>query len=68
MRERNMTYHVFLDDSAAPPMYGIRCEEGPCARRLSTDYQEVSRLAGRCNSAGLSPLHLGDVAEDFRRG
>ena len=38
----------------------------PCVGRISTDFQEVNRLAECCNSAGLSPVHLADVVEDFR--
>nr|WP_305148067.1 DUF6514 family protein [Flavonifractor plautii] len=37
-----------------------------CVGRISTDFQEVNRLAECCNSAGLSPVHLADVVEDFR--
>ena len=56
MRNNHKTYCVFLDVASHPQMYGIR----------GTDFQEVNRLAECCNSAGLSPVHLADVVEDFR--
>lgn len=62
-----MNYEVFLDSATHPPMYGIRCGEHTSAARISTDYQEVSRLAQMCNSYELSDIHLKDVAEDFGR-
>ena len=55
MRNNHKRYCVFLDVAYHPQMYGI-----------STDFQEVNRLAECCNSAGLSPVHLADVVEDFR--
>lgn len=67
MSEKTVTYRVFLDDATMPPMYGIQTAEDVRAGRISTDYQEVSRLAQMCTSAALSPLHLWDVVEDFRR-
>ena len=67
MRNHHMQYRVFLDEASRPQMYGIRGRDGVCIRRISTDFQEVNRLAECCNSAGLSPVHLADVVEDFRR-
>ena len=67
MKNSKMNYEVFLDSTATPPMYGIRCGDRAAAGRISTDYQEVSRLAQRCNRAGLSDMHLKDIAEDFGR-
>lgn len=67
MKHSKMNYEVFLDSATTPPMYGIRCGNRAAAHRISTDYQEVSRLAQRCNRAGLSDVHLRDVAEDFGR-
>lgn len=67
MRKSKISYEVFLDYSATPPMYGIRCGDRASAGRLSTDYAAVDRLAQTCNRAGLSDLHLQDVAEDFCR-
>lgn len=67
MSKVHPTYHVYLDRSSRPQMYGIRGHNGLCVGRISTDYQEVNRLAECCNSAGLSPIHLADVVEDFRR-
>lgn len=61
------TYHVYLDRAARPQMYGIRGQNGVRVGRISTDFQEVNRLAECCNSAGLSPVHLADVVDDFRR-
>ena len=67
MRNHHKTYCVFLDVASRPHMYGIRGSNGVSVGRISTDFQEVNRLAESCNSAGLSPLHLADVVEDFRR-
>lgn len=67
MRERCGMYQVFADETARPRMYGIQSRAGLKVGRISTDFQEVSRLAECCNSAGLSPIHLADVVEDFRR-
>ena len=59
MRNNHKTYCVFLDVASHP-------QNGICVGRISTDFQEVNRLAECCNSAGLSPVHLADVVEDFR--
>ena len=67
MRRSKISYEVFLDYSAAPPMYGIRYGDRATAGRLSTDYASVNRLAQLCNQAGLSDIHLKDIAEDFCR-
>lgn len=67
MRNHHKTYCVFLDVASRPHMYGIRGSNGVSVGRISTDFQEVNRLAETCNHAGLSPLHLADVVEDFRR-
>ena len=67
MRQKQGMYQVFLDETANPRMYGIRGRGGVRVGRISTDFQEVNRLAECCNSAGLSPVHLRDVVEDFRR-
>ena len=67
MNNNRVMYRVFLDESARPQMYGIRSRGGVCVSRISTDFQEVNRLVECCNSAGLSPVHLADVVEDFRR-
>ncbi len=67
MSNRHMKYHVYLDRASRPQMYGIRSHNGICVGHISTDYREVNRLAECCNSAGLSPVHLADVVEDFRR-
>ena len=67
MSKHHMTYHVYLDRGSHPQMYGIRGHNGICVGRISTGFQEVNRLAECCNSAGLSPIHLADVVEDFRR-
>ena len=67
MSNCRIKYHVYLDRASRPQMYGIRSPNGICAGRISTDFQEVNRLAECCNSAGLSPVHLADVVEDFRR-
>mgnify|MGYP005788250989 FL=1 len=66
MRNNRKTYCVFLDTASHPQMYGIRGADGVRVGRISTDFQEVNRLAECCNSAGLSPVHLADVVEDFR--
>lgn len=66
MRNNHKTYCVFLDVASHPKMYGIRGTNGICVGRISTDFQEVNQLAECCNSAGLSPVHLADVVEDFR--
>lgn len=55
---------VCAEGRSTPVMYGIRCAGGGCVRRISNDYGEV---AARCNRAGLSPVHLRDVVEDFQR-
>ena len=67
MRNHHKTYCVFLDVASRPHMYSIRGSNGVSVGRISTDFQEVNRLAETCNHAGLSPLHLADVVEDFRR-
>ena len=67
MRNNHKTYCVFLDVASHPQMYGIRGTNGICVGRISTDFQEVNRLAECCNSAGLSPVHLADVVEDVYR-
>ena len=67
MRNHHKTYCVFLDVASRPHMYGIRGTNGACVGHISTDFQEVNRLADSCNSAGLSPLHLADEVDDFRR-
>ena len=67
MRQNHMMYRVFLDKASRPQMYGIRGRHGVCVKRISTDFYEVNRLVECCNSAGLSPLHLADVVDDFRR-
>ena len=67
MKNNRVMYRVFLDESTRPQMCGIRSRGGVCVSRISTDFQEVNRLAECCNSAGLSPVHLADVVEDFRR-
>ena len=67
MKENRMLYHVCIDDAATPHMYGIQSIDGMCIRRISTDFQEVNRLAECCNSAEVSTVHLADVVEDFRR-
>ena len=63
MRNHHKTYCVFLDVTSRPHMYGIRGTNGVSVGRISTDFQEVNRLAESCNSA----LHLADVVDDFRR-
>ena len=67
MKHNRAMYRVFLDETSRPKMYGIRSRSGVRGGRISTDFQEVNRLAECCNSAGLSPVHLADVVEDFRR-
>lgn len=67
MRNHHRMYRVFLDTASRPQMYGIRGTDGVRIGRISTDFQEVNRLAECCNRAGLSPIHLSDVVEDFRR-
>ena len=67
MNQNHMTYRVYLDQASLPQMYGIQGRGGVRVGRISTDFQEVNRLAQCCNSAGLSPIHLADVVEDFRR-
>ena len=67
MRQGGGMYRVFVDETIRPRMYGIQSRGGQRVGRISTDLQEVSRLAECCNSAGLSPIHLADVVEDFRR-
>ncbi|MCQ4720620.1 DUF6514 family protein [Flavonifractor plautii] len=54
-----------MPDSTAHRLLGYRGAIS-CVGRISTDFQEVNRLAECCNSAGLSPVHLADVVEDFR--
>lgn len=67
MNRSTTNYEVFLDSTANPPMYGIRCGRHAAAHRISTDFQEVHHLARMCNEGGLSDLHLADVARDFGR-
>lgn len=67
MRQSCGMYRVFVDKAARPKMYGIQSRAGVRVGRISADFQEVSRLAESCNSAGLSPIHLADVVEDFLR-
>ena len=66
MNNNRVMYRVFLDETTRPQMYGIRSRGGVCVSRISTDFQEVNRLAECCNSVGLSPIHLADVVDDFR--
>ena len=68
MRSGRTRYQVFTDGASRPRMYGIRGGDGVQVGRISTDFQEVYALVQRCNTGGLSPLHLRDVVEDFRRG
>lgn len=67
MKQNHMIYQVYLDKALYPQMYGIQGCAGERVGRISTDFYEVHRLAERCNSGNLSPLHLADVVEDFRR-
>lgn len=67
MRQSCGMYRVFVDEAARPRMYGIQSRGGVRVGHISTDFQEVNCLAECCNSAGLSPIHLADVVEDFRR-
>ncbi len=32
---------------------------------VSTDFEEIAKLADVCTEKGLEPIHLGDVIEDF---
>ena len=47
--------------------YGIGyTEDGtPSFEDLTTDPISVARLVNLCNNLDLSPIHLGDVVEDF---
>ena len=67
MAKNGGMYCVFADESVRPRMYGIQSRAGVRVGHISTDFQEVSLLAECCNSPGLSPIHLADVVEDFRR-
>lgn len=67
MREYQVSYRVVVDEFAEPIMYGIAAENHSRVQWLSTNYQEVDRLARTCNRGGLSYLHFCDVIEDFRR-
>ena len=49
-------------------MFGIEGEGVPVIQWLSTKCQAVEHLVRVCNRLGLSYLHMGDVAEDFRNG
>lgn len=60
-------FQVCQDLDSVPPMFGIHGPDGTHAPRISTDYQEVYRLAQICNRLELSTLHLLDVVTDFRR-
>ena len=50
MRNHHKTYCVFLDVASRPHMYGIRGTNGVSVGRISTDFQEVNRLAESCNT------------------
>ena len=63
-----VNYRVVTDRSCIPAMYGIAGEGVAVIHWLSAQYQAVEHLARVCNRLGLSYLHLGDVAEDFRKG
>ena len=67
MKRMNPSFRVCQESAAGIPMFGIRCGDGTHARGISTDYKEVYRLAQTCNRCRLSPVHLMDVVEDFRR-
>ena len=67
MKHNRAMYRVFRDETSRPKRYGTGSRSGVRVGRISTDFQEVNRLAECCNSAGLSPVHLADVVEDFRR-
>ena len=57
-----VNYRVVADQSRIPAMYV------PVIQWLSTKCQAVEHLVRVCNRLGLSYLHMGDVAEDFRNG
>ncbi|MBE5056641.1 hypothetical protein INF37_11645 [Pseudoflavonifractor sp. DSM 107456] len=63
-----VNYRVVADQSRIPAMYGIEGEGVPVIQWLSTECQAVEHLVRVCNRLGLSYLHMGDVAEDFRNG
>lgn len=67
MKETRAHFEVFQEGGDLPVMFGIRVPGGVCARRISSDYNEVDRLARMCNRNELSPVHLDDVVNDFRR-
>ena len=68
MEKRSYHYEVCSDHGAALVMFGIRSDSGVCIRHVSTDFLEMDRLARRCNRLQVSPIHLGDVVEDYCRG
>ena len=46
-------------------VYGIRYNDEYCFEDISTNRKAVKELADNCNKFSLSPIHLGDVIEDF---
>ena len=67
MERRDYHYEV-CSDGAALVRFGIRSNSGVCVRRVSSDFLEVDRLVRKCNRLQVSPIHLGDVVEDYCRG
>ena len=67
MKRMNPSFRVCQESAAGIPRFGIRCGDGTHAIGIYTKYQEVYRLAQTCNRCRLSPVHLMDVVEDFRR-
>lgn len=58
---------VFCEETLVPPMFGVECDDGVRAYRLSTDGQEVAQWVDCCNRAELSRIHFWEAVENFRR-
>lgn len=59
-----ITVSKISQDEEECDIFGIRWEE-TIIMDLSTNRNAVQALVDECNRAGLDPIHLWDVAEDF---
>lgn len=66
MKEIRPCFEVCAEEGEVPVLFGVSCCDGQRAPRLSSDYAEVARLVRMLNRNRLSPVHFGDVMEDFR--
>ncbi len=57
------------DDGEKYVTYGLRVMRGDneiaLISDISTNYEDIRRLAETCTRDGLDPIHINDVVEDF---